>query len=133
MEWTAHPFKADPKKSVFLVVIILLVSLLTLLTTASIGYALVALALLVFSMRQFFLATVYTLNAEGVQVRFSGATKKKRWDYFSSYYQDRNGILLSPFKSRSRLESFRGIYLIANNNKPQIEEFIKQYIKQNQG
>ena len=132
MEWTAHPFKADPKKSVFLVAIILLICLLTLLTTASIGFAIVALLLLVFSMRQFFMPTTYMLNAEGVEVRFSGATKKKRWDYFSSYYEDRNGILLSPFKDRSRLEAFRGIYLIVNNNKPQIVEFIKQFIKQDQ-
>ena len=129
MEWTAHPFKADPKKSVFLVIIILLICLLVLFTTASIGFALVALLLLVFSMRQFFLPTTYILNTEGVEVRFSGATKKKRWDYFQSYYEDRNGILLSPFKDRSRLEAFRGIYLIVNNNKPQIVEFIKQFIK----
>ena len=132
MEWTAHPFKAEPRKSVFLVIIILLICLLVLLTTASIGFALVALLLLVFSMRQFFLPTAYVLNAEGVEVRFSGAAKKKPWDYFSSYYEDRNGILLSPFKDRSRLEAFRGIYLIVNNNKPQIVEFIKQFIKQDQ-
>ena len=129
MEWTAHPFKADPKKSVFLVIIILLICLLTLLTTGSIGYTLVALALLGFSMRQFFLPTIYTLNAEGVEVRFSGTTKKKQWGYFSSYYEDGNGILLSPFKDRSRLEAFRGIYLIANNNKPQIKEFVKHFVK----
>ncbi|MEK7309474.1 MAG: hypothetical protein AAB038_01495 [Planctomycetota bacterium] len=130
MEWTTHPFKAEPKKSVFLVIIILLICLLTLLTTESIGYALVALLLLVFSMRQFFLPTVYTLNAEGVEVKFSGATKKKPWSYFQSYYEDRNGILLSPFKEKSRLEAFRGIYLISSGgNKPQIVEFIKQHIK----
>ena len=129
MEWTAHPFKADRKKSVFLVVIILLVCLLVLLTTNNIGFALIALALLVLSMRQFFLPTGYTLNEEGVEVRFSGATKKKRWDYFQSYYEARNGILLSPFKDRSRLEAFRGIYLIsAGNNKPQIVELVKQHI-----
>jgi len=131
MEWTAHPFKTDPRKSVFLVIIILLICLLVLLTTENIGFTLIALTLLVVSMRQFFLPTVYVLNAEGVEVRFSGTSKKKRWDYFSSYYEDRNGILLSPFKDRSRLEAFRGMYLIANNNKPQIVEFIKQYIPDN--
>lgn len=130
MEWTAYPFKAEPKKSVFLVTIILLICLLTLLTTESAGFTLITLALLVLSMRQFFLPTVYLLNSEGVEMRFAGTTKKKRWDYFNSYYEDRNGILLSPFKDRSRLESFRGIYLIAvGGNKPQIVEFIKQHIK----
>ncbi|MBI5778469.1 MAG: hypothetical protein HZA49_03320 [Planctomycetes bacterium] len=128
MEWTSHPFKAEPKKSVFLVIIILLICLMVFITTSNIGFTLIALALLVLSMRQFFLPTVYVLNAEGVEVRFSGATKKKRWDYFQSYYEDRNGILLSPFKDKSRLEAFRGIYLIANNNKPQIVEFVKQHI-----
>jgi hypothetical protein len=95
MEWTAYPLKGNPRKSVFLVIIILLICVLVLLTTESVGYALVALLLLVFSMRQFFLPTVYTLNAEGVEVKFSGTAKKRRWDYFSSYYEDRNGILLS--------------------------------------
>jgi hypothetical protein len=130
MEWTAHPFKADRKKSAFLVIIILLICLLVFSTTENIGFALIAFVLLVLSMRQYFLPTGYTLNAEGIEVRFSGATKRKRWDYFQSYYEDRNGILLSPFKERSRLEAFRGIYLIAaGGNKPQIVEFVKLYIK----
>lgn len=132
MEWTAHPFKADRKKSAFLVVIILLICLLVFITTENIGFTLIAFVLLALSMRQYFLPTVYVLNAEGVEVRFSGATKKKPWSYFQSYYEDQNGILLSPFKEKSRLEAFRGVYLIASNNKPQILEFIKQYIKQNQ-
>ncbi|MEW6026572.1 MAG: hypothetical protein AB1599_04690 [Planctomycetota bacterium] len=131
MQWTAHPFKADHKKSVFLVLLIILICLLALFATESAGFALVALTLLVFSMRQFFLPTVYTLNAEGVDVRFLGSTQKRSWSYFQSFYEDRNGVLLSPFKERSRLESFRGIYLIAGNNKAQVAEFVKQHIKQN--
>ena len=122
--------KSHPKKALFLVTIILLICLLILLSTNSIGFALLALILLVLSMRQFFLPTAYTLTTEGVEVRFSGATKKRSWGYFSSYYEDLNGVLLSPFKGRSRLEAFRGVYLIANNNKPQIVEFIRQSIKQ---
>lgn len=129
LTWTAHPLKTDRKKSVFLVIIILLTCLLVLLTTNNAGFALIALALLIFSMRQYFMPTTYILNAEGVEVRFSGMNKKRPWGYFSSYYEDRNGILLSPFKEKSRLESFRGIYLIASGNKTEIAGFVKQYIK----
>lgn len=137
MEWTAHPLKADQKKSMLLISIILLISLLVLLTANSVGFALVALTLLVFSTRQFFMPTVYNLNSEGVEVRFLGTTKKRHWGYFSSYYEDRNGILLSPFNDRSRLEAFRGVYLIITGlpdsggtvvNKEQVRNFIKHHI-----
>ena len=37
-------------------------------------------------------------------------------------------VLLSPFGHPSRLENFRGIYLIFNENKNEIVEFIKSHI-----
>lgn len=129
LTWTAHPFKAETKKSVFLVLIVTLICLLVFITTNNIGFTLIALALLIFSMRQYFLPTNYILSSQGVEVQFSGLAKKKPWSYFQSYYEDQNGVLLSPFKEKSRLESFRGIYLITvHDNKQQIVEIISKYI-----
>jgi hypothetical protein len=63
-------------------------------------------------MRQFFIRTHYIVDAEGVRIHSLGGQTKRSWNYFKSFYEDKNGVLLSPFKDKSYLESFRGVYLI---------------------
>ncbi|MFH1231884.1 MAG: hypothetical protein V1709_10360 [Planctomycetota bacterium] len=129
MEWTVHPLKKDIKKSAFLIAFIILICLLTYLTFYNLLFAIMAFVLLIISMRQFFVRTHYKLDAEGVMVNSLGNRKKQSWNYFKSFYEDRKGILLSPFKDKSYLENFRGVYLILpENERPQILDFIKQSI-----
>ena len=108
MEWTVHPLKKDTKKSIFLILFIVLICLLTYLTFNSLLFTITAFVLLVISMRQFFVSTHYKLDTEGVMVN----RRKHNWNFFKSFYEDKNGILLSPFKDKSYLENFRGVYLI---------------------
>lgn len=132
MEWTIHPLKKNTTKSVFLIAFIILICLLTYLTFNNVLFAIMAFALLIISMRQFFVRTYYKLDAEGVMINSLGNQKKHHWNYFKSFDEDKNGILLSPFKDKSYLENFRGVYLILpENERPQILNFIKQSINPN--
>jgi hypothetical protein len=115
LQWKVHPIKGDFKKSLFLIILIIFISILVFISFDSILLGLLGLFLLVFSMRQFFLPTYYILNQEGVIVRFAGLTTKRKWSYFKRFFVDKNGILLSPFDKKSALENFRGIYLIVPN------------------
>jgi hypothetical protein len=55
-------------------------------------------------------------------------TLHKDWSIYRSCYPDKNGILLSPFVRPSRLENFRGIYLMFADNGEEVTRFVKAHI-----
>ena len=128
LSWTTHPIKKRPLVAVLVSVFILLVSIMVFAITASKWFTALALIVLFGSVAKFYLPTRFRLTEEYVIVKSSTQTIAKRWSDIRSYYVDKNGILLSPFAEPSRLENFRGLYLIANDNKNEIETFIKQRI-----
>lgn len=72
----------------------------------------------------FFLPTRFSLTEEGVSVRGLVSRREKGWDEFRSHYVDREGLLLSPFLERSRLERFRGVSLQFHGNRDEVVEFV---------
>jgi len=68
----------------------------------------------------FFLPTRFALNEEGVSVRGLVSRRQKPWSEFRSWYVDREGLLLSPFTERSRLERFRGVSLQFHGNREEV-------------
>ena len=73
----------------------------------------------------FFLPTRYTLTDDTVTVRGVVARREKAWTDFRSYLVDREGVLLSPFAERSRLERFRGLSLQFHGNRDEVIAFVE--------
>jgi hypothetical protein len=73
----------------------------------------------------FFLPTRFALTEGGVTVRGLVSRRQKGWSEFRSYYVDREGILLSPFTERSRLERFRGVSLQFHGNRDEVVAFVE--------
>ena len=80
------------------------------------------------SVAKFYFPTYFTLTEDEAIVKSSTQTIKRKWSEFRSYYPDKNGVLLSPFIDKSRLENFRGIYLIFGTNADDVMAIIKQKI-----
>lgn len=76
----------------------------------------------------FFLPTRFTLTDEKVVVRGLVARREKDWSDFRSYYVDREGLLLSPFLERSRLERFRGVSLQFHGNRDEVVAFVERVL-----
>jgi hypothetical protein len=74
----------------------------------------------------FFVPTRYALTDENVLVRGLLAKKEKPWSGFRSYHVDREGVLLSPFVGRSRLERFRGLSLQFHGNRSEVMSFVER-------
>lgn len=74
----------------------------------------------------FFVPTKYILTDENVLVRGLLAKKEKPWTDFRSYHVDREGVLLSPFAGRSRLERFRGLSLQFHGNRSEVTSFVER-------
>ena len=74
----------------------------------------------------FFLPTRFSLTDERVSVRGLVSRREKDWSEFRSHYVDREGVLLSPFVERSRLDRFRGVSLQFHGNRDEVVAFVER-------
>ncbi|HDL01062.1 MAG TPA: hypothetical protein ENH23_02395 [candidate division Zixibacteria bacterium] len=126
--WTTHPIKKRPLVAVLVSLFILIVPLVVLSITSSKIFGFLSLVVLFASIAKFYFPTYFTLTESEAVIKSSTQTIKKQWSEFRSYYPDKNGVLLSPFVDKSRLENFRGIYLIFDNNADDVMKIVKQKI-----
>jgi hypothetical protein len=124
LEWKCHPVKRRPMVSVLVTVFIMVVGVLVHYATESRLLGMLAAIVLLASLAKFYFPTVYRLSDRGVTVKTTTQTLTKPWSMYRSFYPDKNGVLLSPFGRPSRLETFRGIYLMFNNNRDEVIAFI---------
>lgn len=128
LEWVCHPVKRKPLVSVGVILLILLVPVLVFSATASIGFAIFAFVVMIASLAKFFFPTRYKLDSTGVTVKTTIQALTKPWSLYRSFYPDKNGVLLSPFVEPSRLENFRGLYVMFADNKESVVAFVGKHI-----
>lgn len=64
------------------------------------------------SFKRFLLPTTYCLDKSGVRITQLGISFSRTWQTLASYSPEKTGLFLSPFHSASRLENFRGLFLL---------------------
>jgi len=128
LEWACHPVKRKPLVSVLVTLFILAVVAIVFYTTASRVFGVLAAVVMLASLAKFYFPTTYRLTYDRITIKTTTQTLHKDWSIYRSCYPDKNGILLSPFVRPSRLESFRGIYLMFNNNRDEVTSFVKAHI-----
>lgn len=130
MQWTVHPIKRNWKISAG--VILFLVALCTAIYFSfnSATFLILSIAFLFISLSPFFFPTTYTFQDDSVLVKSFFRKFSRQWDSFKSYYPDKNGVLLSPFISPSRLENFRGVYIRFEGNRSEVVGFVEKKLKQ---
>ena len=128
LAWTTHPIKKRPLAALLVTLFILFIPFIVLSITSSKLFGFLSLVVLFASVAKFYFPTDFILTDSEAIIKSSTQTIKKNWSEFRSYYPDKNGVLLSPFVDKSRLENFRGIYLIFNDNKDEVIGIIKQKI-----
>lgn len=125
--WSVFPMKESPAKGFLFWILIIIVIWAVYLNMESILFTLIAALILLGSMTMFWLPTQYSLDVEGVHVKRFLYRRIFPWDRVRSVYIGRNGIFLSPFPVRSRLENFRGLHLLSRDNNEAILEVISRY------
>ncbi len=131
LEWTVHPVKRRPWVSVAVSAFVVAVVALVRITTESQVFAVLAMVIMAASLAKFYFPTRYRLDSQGVTIKTTTQTLMKEWKLYRSCYPDKNGILLSPFATTSRLENFRGIYLMFQGNREAVTDFCTTRIAAN--
>lgn len=96
--------------------------------TGSAGLGVIFTVLMFLSLSAYFFPTWYTLSDGGISVHTLVTKMKRPWSVYRSHWPDRNGVLLSPFPSRSRLENFRGVFIRYEDNRDEVLAFVKRYV-----
>lgn len=128
VQWRIHPVTRRPWVSAGVTLLILLFAALVYYSTESRLFTVFSLVVLFASLAKFYLPTTYRLTNTAVQVKTTTQTLTKNWTLYRSFWPDKNGVLLSPFPVATRLENFRGLYLIFGDNREEVLRFIEAHI-----
>jgi hypothetical protein len=129
LDWTVHPVRRNMWRSALVTAFIILVAIVVYWSTASNAFTVLALVVLLLSLAKFYFPTRYRLSQAGVAVKTTTQTLTKTWSQFRSFYPDKNGVLLSPFTRPTRMENFRGLYLMCRDNKDEVIVFVKERLQ----
>jgi len=128
-KWTSHPVIENQVRTILLMLFLILV-FVGVYFLYGFWWFLISFVFILSSLSSYFMKTEYTISENGVEVRSFLSHLKKDWQYYRSFYEDKNGIFLSPFVKHSRLENFRGLYLrFGLGDRDKIRTIIKEYVK----
>jgi len=129
LQWVCHPVKRKPLVSVMVTLLIILISVLIFYSTGSQVFTVLGLVILSASLAKFYFPTRYYLTEQQLMIQTTTQKLTQKWTIYRSCYPDKKGILLSPFTEPSRLENFRGLYLMFNDNGEEVTAFIRERLK----
>lgn len=128
LAWKCHPVRRRPLISVLVSLLILVVGAAILFVMQSSLFAAFSVIVLFAALAKFYWPTSYQLSDRKIRVKTTTQTLIKEWTIYRSCYADKNGILLSPFAEPTRLENFRGLYIMFDNNREEVTAFVKARI-----
>jgi hypothetical protein len=111
VSWVTHPAKSRPTVAVLVTILIVVIAYGVYAWTGWPLFTALCTIVLAGSLSGFYFPTRYSLFEDRVDVKYTVTSLSKEWSQYRSFYKDKNGVLLSPFAARSRLENFRGVYL----------------------
>jgi hypothetical protein len=127
--WVVHPMRRQHAKTALLIAVLALTAAFIYLNTASLGWTAASLLILLFGVLDYVVPVTFSLTDWGVESKLVFYRRRKPWSMLRSYHLDRNGILVSPFPARSRLETFRGLYLRFSGNRDDVVGFIRDRLE----
>ena len=126
LSWTSWPMLRSPVRAVLAVAFIAVMAWFIQSLFSTTYFTVVAVILVWGQVAGFFLPTRFALTGDGVSVRGLVSRREKGWSEFRSHYVDREGLLLSPFLERSRLERFRGVSIQFHGNRDEVVAFVER-------
>jgi hypothetical protein len=128
MTWTVHPAKEKMRRTLLSTAFIL-----CFLIFVSIFYGMLwgilGLAFLVVSLHSYYFPTSYSITPDEVIIKTVFATNKRKLSEFKKVYYGKNGILLSPFKHKTFLNNFRGVFLLLPQHRDEILKYMIERVE----
>lgn len=124
MKWIVHPAKRNLTKTV-LSAIFLAVFLIFVGFFYGVFWTIFGLIVLFVSLHSYFFPTAYEITEDEVIKRNIFLTQKRKLSEFRRVYEGKNGVLLSPFRRKTFLNQFRGVFLLLPVQRDEILGFLR--------
>lgn len=108
------------------VILFLMVVVWAIASSFGTAWIFISTVILLLYLAGFFFPTRYLMEAESVSARGLLTRKKRDWSGLKKYYVGKKGVHLSPYSRPSKLESFRGIYILFGGKREEILHFIEE-------
>ena len=130
LSWSVHPLLQNSlARSASVICIIVFVSIVASYSFSHIGYGIISVCCLFFSMVRYFLPSHYTVDEKGLHCELLWHETFREWSYFGRGEIRGHGIFLSPFVRPNRLDTFRGVFLPFNSNDDILLPFIQCHVQ----
>jgi len=127
LTWTAFPMKESIPNAIFFWVVVVLTVLAVWWNLESVLLTFVATLVLLGALTSFYLPTTYSANQDGVSWKRITGGKKLEWQRVRLVADEREGLFISTFPVKSRMENFRGIYLPYRGNREDVLVVVRHY------
>ncbi len=102
-------------------------SILVWISFGHVGYGFLSLAVLAGSLSRYFVPTRYKFDKQGVETSHLGSRRRLSWDEVRRVRIVEDGVFLSPFKTPSRLDAFRGTFLRFRQNRNEVVQLVREH------
>jgi MFS superfamily sulfate permease-like transporter len=128
MKWIVHPAKRDLTKTilsgVFVTLFLIIVGVFYGLFWSIFGFI-----VLLVSVHSYFFPTAYEITDEEVIIKNVFMTQKRKISEFRRVYPGKNGVLLSPFRRKTVLNQFRGVFMLLPEERDEVLGLLRDCIE----
>lgn len=128
MKWTVHPARRNLTKTVLSALFITLF-LIYVGVFYGVFWCIFGFVVLFVSLHSYFFPTSYAVDDKEVIIKNIFVTQKRKLNEFRKVYVGKNGMLLSPFRRKTFLNQFRGVFLLLPEQRTEVLEFLSARIE----
>ena len=133
LKWQVYPIKENPLKGIVVGIFILVVSIYSSMLIGNMAFLIIILIVLfMFVLLPYYLPTKFILTNKKVIIKNGPFKKEREWKSFRRFDYDKKMLKLFSNSTPSRLDNYRTLTLIFNQNNSQVIEIIKNKIKNEQ-
>jgi energy-coupling factor transporter transmembrane protein EcfT len=129
MKWSVHPAKQNITKAI--VVALFIIGFMVYIGIFfGAFWGVFGLIVLFLSAYSFYFPTHYEVIDEQVVIKSIFTTQRRPLKEFKKVLPGKNGVLLSPFRHKTFLNRFRGVFLFLPQNHEEIISFLREKIEE---
>jgi hypothetical protein len=129
LEWSVHPIRKGKGRLALTLGTMAIFGAVVYIMTASGYWVAFALGVFFISLARYFFRSSYVLTPEGVTARLPLRTVQRSWTDFASWRTHPNGVFLSPYRKPTRLENFRGLFLLTDGHRDRVTRYIREQME----
>ncbi len=126
LTWKVHLLREQPRKLLLVIPVAAMSLVASHVFFHTFTFGLIAMFLIMASLAEYLFPIRFEIDSQGASARTLTARTRIEWSRVKKYYLDDRGIKLSPLSRQTRLEAYRGVYLMFGDRRDEVIEAVKE-------